>query len=100
MSSLRRSQKLQATSQPAISDPAALSSEVRPAVAEFSAAAIERAARLLAPHVGPVSTVIAKKAARRSDSLRTLYVLLAEHVQGATERHRFLRDAGFPDAGQ
>ncbi len=60
--------------------------------------AIDHAARMLATHVGPISSVLAKKAARQADSVQTLYRLLAEHVQNGAERRRFLRDAGFPDA--
>jgi hypothetical protein len=59
--------------------------------------AIDRAARMLAAHVGPISGVLAKKAARKADSLQSLYRLLSEHVQNSKERRQFLRDAGFPD---
>lgn len=59
--------------------------------------AIDHAARVLAEHVGPISSVLAKKAARRADSVQTFYRLLAEHVQNSADRRRFLRDAGFPD---
>ena len=72
-------------------------SEGRPSAPEITPVAIERAARLLAPYVGPISAVITKKAARHADSLGTFYLLLAEYVQDATERQRFLRDAGFLD---
>jgi tetratricopeptide (TPR) repeat protein len=60
-------------------------------------AAIDRAARMLAHHVGPISGVVARRAAQRADSLRTLYRLLAQHVESKTERDCFLRDAGFAD---
>lgn len=60
--------------------------------------AIDHAARALATHVGPISGVLAKKAAQRADSLRSFYVLLSEHVQNGKDRRRFLREAGFPDA--
>jgi len=53
---------------------------------------------MLAYYVGPISGVLAKKAAQRADSLRTLYLLLAEHVESKQERDRFLRDASFPRA--
>ena len=59
--------------------------------------AIDHAARMLAAHVGPISGVLAKKAARKADSLQSLYRLLSEHVQNSKERRQFLRDAGFPD---
>jgi serine/threonine-protein kinase len=59
--------------------------------------AIDHAARMLAAHVGPISGVLAKKAARKADSLQSLYRLLSEHVQNSKERRQFLRDAGFPE---
>ena len=59
--------------------------------------AIDHAARMLAAHVGPISGVLAKNAARKADSLQSLYRLLSEHVQNSKERRQFLRDAGFPD---
>ncbi|MBV9624467.1 MAG: hypothetical protein JOZ14_10860 [Acidobacteria bacterium] len=58
-------------------------------------AAINHAARVLAHYVGPISGVLAKKAAQRADSLRTLYLLLAEYVESEQERDRFLQDGGF-----
>jgi tetratricopeptide (TPR) repeat protein/predicted Ser/Thr protein kinase len=66
--------------------------------AELTPAALGQAARLLAPHVGPIAGVLAKRAAQRADSLRSLYLLLAEYVENQTHRARFLRDAGFPDS--
>ena len=65
---------------------------------EITSAAINHAARALAHYIGPISGVLAKKAALRADSLRTLYLLLAEHVERKLERDRFLRDAGFPNS--
>ena len=65
--------------------------------AELTAAAIDRAARMLAHYIGPISGVLAKRAAQQADSLRTLYLLLAEEVESPTERARFLQDAGFSD---
>ena len=60
--------------------------------------AIDHAARMLAAHVGPISGVLAKKAARKADSLQSLYRILSEHVQNSKDRRQFLRDAGFPDS--
>jgi eukaryotic-like serine/threonine-protein kinase len=65
---------------------------------ELTAAVIDHAARMLARHVGPIAGVLAKKAARRANSVRALYLLLADHVESKNERARFLRDAGFPDS--
>jgi serine/threonine-protein kinase len=67
------------------------------AQAELTPAAITRAAQLLARHVGPLAGVLAKRAAPRADSLRSLYLLLAEHVE-KKDRSRFLKDAGFPES--
>ncbi|MFI5110149.1 MAG: protein kinase [Terriglobales bacterium] len=67
------------------------------AQAELNQAAIDRAARMLARYIGPISGVLAKRAAQQADSLRTLYLLLAEDVESPAERARFLRDAGFSD---
>jgi serine/threonine protein kinase len=65
---------------------------------ELTPAAITHAAQLLARHVGPLAGVLAKRAAPRADSLRALYLLLAEHVENKKERSRFLRDGGFPES--
>ncbi|MGC2194507.1 MAG: serine/threonine-protein kinase [Terriglobales bacterium] len=65
--------------------------------ATLTPAAIERAARLLAQHVGPLSGVLTRKAARHAESVRAFYLLLAEHIETESERDRFLQDAGFPD---
>ena len=40
--------------------------------------------------------VPAKKAAQRADNLRTLHLLLAEHVESKQERDRFLETPVFP----
>ena len=58
------------------------------------AAVVQKAARLLAQYVGPLSGVLTRRAAQRADSERTLYLLLAEHVGTAAERDRFLQEAG------
>ena len=66
--------------------------------AELTPADIERAARRLARHIGPIAGVLAKRAARRADSLRALYLLLAEELEDKAEHARFLRDAGVSDS--
>jgi Protein kinase domain len=66
--------------------------------AELGPAAIDHAARMLARYIGPIAGILAKRAARRADSLRAFYLLLAEELEGNAERARFLRDAGFPDS--
>jgi serine/threonine protein kinase len=69
-----------------------------PVSAEFTRDVIERAVQLLAPHVGPIAWVLARRAAQRADSVRSFYQLLAQHLDRKAERARFLRDAGFPDS--
>ena len=64
---------------------------------DLTPVAIERASRLLARYVGPISGVLAKKAAKNSDNLRAFYVRLAESLESQSERDSFLRDAGFSD---
>jgi tetratricopeptide (TPR) repeat protein len=68
-----------------------------PSQGELTSAAIESAGVILARYVGPVSGVLAKRAAQRADSLRALYLLLAEYVETKADRARFLRDAGFSE---
>jgi len=76
-----------------------LSAPMSPGVQdELTPAAITQAAQLLARHVGPLAGVLAKRAAPRATSLRTLYLLLAEHVENKKDRSRFLRDGGFPES--
>src|SRR5690348_2278643 len=63
--------------------------------AELTPEVLERAARLIAVHVGPISKVLVRKEAHRADSLRALYLRLAEHVEDPAARAHFLREAGF-----
>ncbi len=65
---------------------------------ELTPAAVDRASRLLAPYVGPISGVLAKRAAKQADNLRGLYLSLAESLETQGERESFLRDAGFSDS--
>lgn len=64
-------------------------------VADLTPEVLERAARLIAVHVGPISKVLVRKEAHRADSLRALYLRLAEHVEDPAARAHFLREAGF-----
>ena len=90
------------TERQAIPEPLSSANSGRPAAPEskqeITPAAIDHAARVLAHYVGPISGVLVRKAVQRADSLRTLYLVLAEHVKSKQERDRFLRDAGFPNA--
>ncbi len=60
---------------------------------EIDRESVERATRILARYVGPISTVLVKRAAQNTRSVRGLYLLLAERVSAA-ERDRFLKDSG------
>ncbi|HXY06684.1 MAG TPA: protein kinase [Terriglobales bacterium] len=66
-----------------------------PVCPELTPAALEHAARLLARHVGPIAAILVSKEAPRAQSLHSLYLFLAEHVEPGTDRARFLREAGF-----
>jgi hypothetical protein len=66
--------------------------------AELTPAAVRRASELLARYVGPISRVLTERAAQRADSLRALYLILAEHLKDRAERARFLLEAGFPES--
>ncbi len=68
-----------------------------PPKSQLRQADVDRAAHLLARHLGPISGVLVKRAAQRADNLRTLYKLLAEHLENSADRARFLRDSGFSD---
>jgi eukaryotic-like serine/threonine-protein kinase len=93
---LMKSRLKVAVPQPQPAEP--LTSAVNPVSAlGITPEAVDHAARMLAAHVGPISGVLAKKAARKADSLQSLYRLLSEHVQNSKERRQFLRDAGFPE---
>jgi serine/threonine protein kinase len=65
---------------------------------EITPPMVDQAARMLAYHVGPISRVLAKRAAERAENRRALYLLLAEHLPNKSDRARFLRDAGFPES--
>jgi hypothetical protein len=58
---------------------------------------IGKAAELAARYLGPISRVLAERAARRADTLRGLYVILAGHLK-ENERAQFLREAGYPES--
>jgi serine/threonine-protein kinase len=63
------------------------------AAEEITPAAIERAARALVAHLGPIAAVLAKKEAKRASTVRNLYELLAEHIVDSAEREGFLKSA-------
>jgi serine/threonine-protein kinase len=55
---------------------------------------IEKAASLLAPYLGPIAKVIAKKTLGQTSDLRIYYRQLAENLNPG-DRARFLKDAGY-----
>jgi serine/threonine-protein kinase len=55
--------------------------------------AVDNAARLLAPYLGPIAKMVARKAAARASGLRQFHVLLGENLDDA-DRARFFKDVG------
>jgi serine/threonine-protein kinase len=56
---------------------------------------VEKAASRLAPFVGPIAKIMAKKAAAQASDLRTFYRQLAENLPDAGERTEFLKKSGY-----
>jgi eukaryotic-like serine/threonine-protein kinase len=56
---------------------------------------IARAARLLAVHMGPIATVLAKRAAQPGSSQEQFVAALAAHLNDDGERAKFLRTLGW-----
>ena len=54
---------------------------------------IETGARRLAKHVGPIASVLARKAAQKASDLTTFYTVLSDHV-APEARAAFLREGG------
>jgi serine/threonine protein kinase len=65
---------------------------------ELTPDSIRRAAERLARYVGPISHIMTDRAAKRADCVRTLYLILGEHLRDGAERSRFLLEAGFPES--
>lgn len=65
---------------------------------ELTPDSIRRAAELFARHVGPIAQVMTDRAAKHADCVRSLYLILGEHLKDGTERTRFLIEAGFPES--
>lgn len=66
--------------------------------AELTPATVHHASELLARYIGPVARFLTEREVQRADSLRTLYLRLAEHLRNRAERAQFLREAGFPES--
>jgi serine/threonine-protein kinase len=55
---------------------------------------VDRAAGQLAPYVGPIAKVMAKKAAAQARDLKAFYQRLAENLADPDERAKFLKNSG------
>ena len=79
-----------------------LGSAVQPSLVarsvELTPATVRHASELLARYIGPVARILTEREVQRADSLRTLYLSLAEHLRNRAERAQFLREAGFPES--
>jgi hypothetical protein len=64
-----------------------------PTVNEITPSEIEQAGRVLAPYLGPIAVVLARKEAKRVGNLESLYAALAEHLVERAERDHFLKQA-------
>ena len=69
-----------------------------PREVELTPDSIRRATELFARYVGPISRVLTERAMTRADNLRSLYLILAEHLRDGPERARFLAEAGFAES--
>jgi len=56
---------------------------------------VDKAAGRLAPYVGPIAKVMAKKAAAQVHDLKALYQRLAENLADPDERAEFLKNSGY-----
>jgi len=56
---------------------------------------VDKAAGRLAPYVGPIAKVMAKKAATQARDLKALYQRLAENLADPDERAEFLKNSGY-----
>jgi eukaryotic-like serine/threonine-protein kinase len=71
---------------------------VVPQAARLNPGDVSKAVELMAHYVGPISGILAERAARRADNLRGFYLILASHLHEGDERSKFLTDAGFPES--
>jgi serine/threonine-protein kinase len=55
---------------------------------------LDLASRQLAKYIGPIASVMVKKAARQATSLQVFYALLADNITNLDERSKFLKDVG------
>ena len=67
----------------------AAESPVRPR--EFSQEQLEQVSKDLIVYLGPVSSNLVRRTAKRARDLRQLYLLLSEHINSAKDRRQFLK---------
>lgn len=63
----------------------------RAGVKAWDADMLQKIERQFAIHIGPLARVLVKRASQRAETLDDLYGLLAEHLQSAAEKERFLK---------
>ena len=56
---------------------------------------VEKATSRLAPYLGPIAKVVAKKAAAQTTDLKSLYLRLADSLASPEDREKFLKDSGY-----
>ena len=59
----------------------------------LTAEGTQRASQLLAHYIGPIATIVTRKAAKTVTDEAQLYALLAEKIDAGPERDRFIREA-------
>jgi serine/threonine-protein kinase len=65
-----------------------------PAAPPWSADDVERATRVLTRFIGPIARVVTKRAATDGTSRRDFFAKVAQSLDAAAARERFLREAG------
>ena len=58
----------------------------------LTAEGTQRASQLLARYIGPIATIVTRKAAKTASDEAQLYALLAEKIAAGPERDRFIRE--------
>ena len=58
---------------------------------------VDRAMKLLTPYIGPIARVVAKRAATPGGSRQDFFIAASRSLETASQRERFLRDAGASD---
>jgi hypothetical protein len=64
--------------------------EAKPSAISFEAPVLERVSRELALHIGPIAEIVVKRAAKRCATVADLCEMVAQEIEGAPARARFL----------